>query len=108
MDEAVQEYLRLGAEKRGFALDREQIRQFTVYSELLVQWNEKMNLTAITEEREIIGKHFLDSLAGGVAVSYTHLDRDGTLLFNICLQNGFDSHVQVIPDQGKFSGRCVQ
>lgn len=27
-----------------------------------------MNLTAITEEREIIGKHFLDSLAGGVAL----------------------------------------
>lgn len=72
MDEEVQEYLRLGAEKMGFALDKEQIRQFTVYRNLLVQWNEKMNLTAITEEREIIGKHFLDSLAGGMA-----LQRDG-------------------------------
>ena len=54
MDEAVQEYLRLGAEKMGFALDREQIRQFTVYSELLVQWNEKMNLTAITDPADVI------------------------------------------------------
>ncbi len=68
MDEAVQECLRLGAEEMGLMLDREQVRQFTVYCDLLVQWNEKMNLTAITEEREIIGKHFLDSLAGGVAL----------------------------------------
>lgn len=32
------------------------------YAQLLVEWNEKMNLTAITEPREIVFKHFVDSL----------------------------------------------
>ena len=32
------------------------------YAQLLVEWNEKMNLTAITEPREIVLKHFVDSL----------------------------------------------
>ena len=32
------------------------------YAGLLVEWNEKMNLTAITEEKEVIEKHFVDSL----------------------------------------------
>ena len=36
--------------------------QLDVYAQLLVEWNEKMNLTAITEPREIVFKHFVDSL----------------------------------------------
>lgn len=32
------------------------------YAQLLVEWNQKMNLTAITEPREIVYKHFVDSL----------------------------------------------
>ena len=31
--------------------------------ELLLEWNEKVNLTAITEPKEIVEKHFLDSLS---------------------------------------------
>jgi len=34
---------------------------FENYMDLILEWNEKMNLTAITDEREIIAKHFLDS-----------------------------------------------
>jgi 16S rRNA (guanine(527)-N(7))-methyltransferase RsmG len=40
----------------------EQLRQFSRYAELLVDWNTRMNLTAITEPGEIAVKHFLDSL----------------------------------------------
>lgn len=40
----------------------EQIEQFFDYMELLIEWNEKMNLTAITEPEEIILKHFIDSI----------------------------------------------
>lgn len=39
-----------------------QIEQFYKYMELLLEWNEKINLTAITEQNEIIQKHFVDSL----------------------------------------------
>ena len=43
-------------------LDENQINQFYKYMELLLEWNEKMNLTAITEPNEIILKHFIDSM----------------------------------------------
>ncbi len=36
--------------------------QFSVYIDLLLEWNERINLTAITEPGDIIIKHFLDSL----------------------------------------------
>ena len=42
-------------------LSGEQEEQFQNYYELLVEWNEKMNLTAITEYEEVIWKHFIDS-----------------------------------------------
>lgn len=43
-------------------LNEKQIRQFYMYMNLLLEWNEKINLTAITQEDEIILKHFVDSL----------------------------------------------
>ena len=44
-------------------LSNEQIEQFKNYYKLLIEWNEKINLTAITEEEEVITKHFADSLS---------------------------------------------
>ena len=41
----------------------EQTEQFFDYMNLLIEWNEKMNLTAITEEYDVATKHFLDCLA---------------------------------------------
>lgn len=43
-------------------LTDEMQQQFEDYMNLLLEWNEKINLTAITEENEIILKHFVDSL----------------------------------------------
>ena len=46
----------------NIVLNEEQIEQFYKYMNLLIEWNEKMNLTAIIEPEEIIQKHFIDSL----------------------------------------------
>ena len=51
-----------GALELGIQLTERQIEQFMQYKKLLIEWNEKMNLTAITEDREVITKHFLDCL----------------------------------------------
>ena len=39
-----------------------QVERFYKYMNMLVEWNEKINLTAITEPNDIIDKHFIDSL----------------------------------------------
>ena len=43
-------------------IEKEEIKQFYNYMRLLLEWNEKINLTAITEPKEVIIKHFIDSL----------------------------------------------
>lgn len=46
-----------------FGLNTEQISKFERYLDLLLEWNEKFNLTAITDKDEIEEKHFIDSIA---------------------------------------------
>ncbi len=46
----------------GIALDSAQINLFMEYLAELMDWNKRINLTAIREEREIVQKHFIDSL----------------------------------------------
>ena len=46
----------------GINVSDNQLALFQQYSSLLISWNEKFNLTAITDEKQIIEKHFLDSL----------------------------------------------
>ncbi|HEP1486517.1 16S rRNA (guanine(527)-N(7))-methyltransferase RsmG [Streptococcus pyogenes] len=50
-------------EEDGFSLSSKQKEQFDTYFKLLVEWNTKINLTAITEENEVYLKHFYDSIA---------------------------------------------
>lgn len=50
-------------------LTDQQMAQFDMYFHLLVEWNEKMNLTAITEEKEVYLKHFYDSLLVGLKMA---------------------------------------
>ncbi len=47
----------------GINLSENQIEQFLTYYEMLVEWNEFMNLTAITEYDEVMKKHFIDSVS---------------------------------------------
>ena len=48
----------------GYPLTKHQKKQYERYFELLVKWNEKINLTAITEKDEVYLKHFYDSILG--------------------------------------------
>lgn len=47
----------------GFPLTDRQKEQYERYFELLIEWNEKINLTAITDKDEVYLKHFYDSIA---------------------------------------------
>lgn len=46
----------------NFELSDSAIDRLSIYKDLLLEWNQKINLTAITDEDEIIVKHFIDSL----------------------------------------------
>lgn len=50
-------------ENIGIEFTSEMGKQFEEYYELLITWNKKVNLTAITNYDEVITKHFIDSLA---------------------------------------------
>lgn len=51
-----------GSKELGIDLDNNSIEKFKIYKNLLKEWNNKINITAITEDKEIIVKHFLDSM----------------------------------------------
>lgn len=51
--------------KLNIELTNNMKEQFSRYYDLLIEWNKKINLTAITEFEEVIDKHFLDSVALG-------------------------------------------
>ncbi len=54
--------IKKSAENLNLSFSKDQYEQFMRYKDLLKEWNEKMNLTAITEDEEIISKHFIDSI----------------------------------------------
>lgn len=57
-------------------LTENQYKQFQKYFELLVEWNEKMNLTAITDESGVALKHFADSLS---LLNFVDIPQNSTL-----------------------------
>lgn len=59
--------------KRSITLDEHQLDQFEQYLHLLQEWNEKMNLTAITKDEEIWEKHFFDSIVPFVSADFKTL-----------------------------------
>ncbi|WP_027093038.1 16S rRNA (guanine(527)-N(7))-methyltransferase RsmG [Cohnella thermotolerans] len=65
--DTVQQWLQDQARQLGIALSERQLEQFELYYRLLVEWNEKMNLTGITEREAVYEKHFYDSLTVSLA-----------------------------------------
>lgn len=62
MNEIVNEFKNQLSEY-GLSITDKQMEQFNKYYELLIEWNEKINLTAITEYKDVLMKHFLDSVS---------------------------------------------
>jgi 16S rRNA (guanine527-N7)-methyltransferase len=56
---------------KGIALSDEQLNQFDQYFHILVEWNEKMNLTAITDQEDVYLKHFYDSISAAFYFDFT-------------------------------------
>ncbi|HLC17795.1 MAG TPA: 16S rRNA (guanine(527)-N(7))-methyltransferase RsmG [Thermodesulfobacteriota bacterium] len=61
-EKELKDILRQGALELGVELDEGAIEKFRVYLRELTTWNKKINLTSIADEREIVIRHFLDSL----------------------------------------------
>ncbi|EIQ81195.1 UNVERIFIED_CONTAM: 16S rRNA (guanine(527)-N(7))-methyltransferase RsmG [Streptococcus canis] len=75
-------------EEDGFSLSLKQKEQFDTYFKLLVEWNTKINLTAITEENDVYLKHFYDSIA---PILQGFLSNDPVRLLDIGAGAGFPS-----------------
>ena len=73
----------INVDKLGITLSEIQLKQFYNYMNLLIEWNKKINLTAITEPDEIILKHFVDSLTISKYIP------DGTKLVDVGTGAGF-------------------
>lgn len=58
-------------QKKGIELNDKQIKQFDIYFRTLVEWNKKMNLTALTEQPDVYLKHFYDSISAAFYYDFT-------------------------------------
>lgn len=63
------EILKRGAASLGLNLNPAQLERFETYYRELIEWNQRFNLTAITDYEEAQVKHFLDSLTIAVAIT---------------------------------------
>jgi 16S rRNA (guanine527-N7)-methyltransferase len=98
MDIGSDRWLRLvrdGAAQLGVSVSREQAMQFARHGQWLMEWNRKINLTAITDPKEVAIKHFIDAIA-----PLNHIP-DGGHLLDIGTGGGFPGIALKImrPDQ---------
>lgn len=75
-------------EKDGLPISDEQLNQFQKYLALLQEWNQKINLTSITEAEEVYVKHFYDSV---ILAKYVDLEEKTYTLCDVGSGAGFPS-----------------
>ena len=80
-----EDILRQGIKDFGIEVNDQMVSDLKTYREILVDWNQKMNLTGIEEEKEVFIKHFLDSIS---AVSNGYI-KDGISLIDVGTGAGF-------------------
>ena len=72
-----------GAKQLGLLLNSRQVEQFEIYYQELVDWNRKVNLTAIIDYEEVQLKHFLDSLTVMLALKDEAWAKEDFLLLDV-------------------------
>ena len=90
------------AAAEGFELTARQLEQFDQYAQFLVEYNEKVNLTAITDPEGIEVKHFLDSLMLLKAVELP----EGASVIDVGTGAGFPSVPAKIVRDGEHRSPC--
>ncbi len=78
-----------GTRKLGIELNASMVEQFELYYQVLIEWNKKFNLTAITDYQEVQIKHFLDSLTVTIALTKQELTKPGLSIMDIGTGAGF-------------------
>ena len=78
-----------GAGKLGIKLNSRQVKQFELYYQELIEWNKKINLTAITDYSSVQVKHFLDSLTITLALPEEEVKRPDFNIIDIGTGAGF-------------------
>jgi 16S rRNA (guanine527-N7)-methyltransferase len=78
-----------GARKLGIEFNARQVKQFELYYQELVEWNKRINLTAITDYSSVQIKHFLDSLTITPALPEERLERPDFNIVDIGTGAGF-------------------
>lgn len=78
------EKLKKRAKKINIDLNNEQLENFYQYKELILDWNTKINLTAIKDDEEFLNKHFIDSLT-----MIKHIQKENEKIIDIGTGAGF-------------------
>jgi len=78
-----------GAAKLGIELNARQVKQFELYYQELIEWNKRINLTAITDYSTVQVKHFLDSLTVILALPEKEMERPDFNIVDIGTGAGF-------------------
>jgi len=78
-----------GAGKLGIEFNARQVKQFELYYRELIEWNKKINLTAITDYSSVQVKHFLDSLTLTLALPEEEVERPNFNVMDIGTGAGF-------------------
>ena len=78
-----------GAGKLGIEFSARQVRQFELYYQELIEWNKKINLTAITNYCSVQVKHFLDSLTVTLALPAKELEKSDFNIIDVGTGAGF-------------------
>ncbi|MBD5083050.1 MAG: 16S rRNA (guanine(527)-N(7))-methyltransferase RsmG [Clostridiales bacterium] len=81
------EFLKAESDKINVHLDETALKRYDLFAEMLVEWNSKMNLTAITEPDDVVLKHFIDSIT---PLSYFNIE-NGADIIDVGCGAGFPS-----------------
>jgi len=78
-----------GARQLGIELNAKQVKQFELYYQKLIEWNKKINLTAITDCQEAQVKHFLDSITVTLTLTREEMSKANFNIIDIGTGAGF-------------------